>query len=102
MFLRTETRGYTLYYPQRPLLQTHVYDALQNYKRASGQNFVVAVLSYEGFNMNDAVVINKNAVERAMARSTFFRTYNAEERRYPGGQRDKVGKPQEFLQGYLG
>ena len=100
--LRMDTLAHVLHYPQAPLVQTRVYTALENYKRASGQNFVVAVLSYEGFNMNDAVVINKNAIERALARSTFFRTYNAEERRYPGGQRDKVGKPQEFVQGYLG
>lgn len=100
--LRMDTLAHVLHYPQAPMVQTRVYNALENYKRASGQNFVVAVLSYEGFNMNDAVVINKNAIERAMARSTFFRTYNAEERRYPGGQRDKVGKPQEFVQGYLG
>jgi len=100
--LRMDTLAHVLHYPQAPMVQTRVYNALENYKRASGQNFIVAVLSYEGFNMNDAVVINKNAIERAMARSTFFRTYNAEERRYPGGQRDKVGKPQEFVQGYLG
>lgn len=100
--LRMDTLAHVLHYPQAPMVQTRVYNALENYKRASGQNFVVAVLSYEGFNMNDAVVINKNAIERAMARSTFFRTYNAEERRYPGGQRDKIGKPQEFVQGYLG
>lgn len=100
--LRMDTLAHVLHYPQAPLVQTRVYNALENYKRASGQNFVVAVLSYEGFNMNDAVVVNKNAIERAMARSTFFRTYNGEERRYPGGQRDKIGKPQEFVQGYLG
>ncbi|MBI5226758.1 DNA-directed RNA polymerase subunit B [Candidatus Micrarchaeota archaeon] len=100
--IRMDTLAHILHYPQAPMVQTRVYNALENYKRASGQNYIVAVLSYEGFNMNDAVVINKNAIERAMGRSTFFRTYNAEERRYPGGQRDKVGKPQEFVQGYLG
>lgn len=100
--LRSDTRSYVLFYPQRPMVQTRVYEGLRNYKRASGQNFVVAVLSYKGFNMNDAVVVNKNAIERAMARSAFFRTYTSEERRYPGGQKDKFGKPEEFVQGFLG
>ncbi len=100
--IRMDTLAHLLHYPQQPLVQTRVYGALENGKRASGQNFVVAVLSYEGFNMNDAVVLNKSAIDRAMARSTFYRTYNAEERRYPGGQRDKIGKPQEFVQGFLG
>ncbi len=100
--LRTDTLAHVLFYPQRPLVQTRVYDAMQNFKRSSGQNFVVAVLSYEGFNMNDAVVINKSAVDRGLGRSTFFRSYAVEERRYPGGQKDKIGKPEEFVQGYLG
>lgn len=100
--LRTETRGYTLFYPQSPIIQTRVYDALQNQKRASGQNVVVAVLSYYGFNMNDAIVLNKSAVERALGRSAFYRSYSAEERRYPGGQKDKFEVPPEYVQGYLG
>ncbi|MBI5036303.1 DNA-directed RNA polymerase subunit B [Candidatus Micrarchaeota archaeon] len=100
--LRTDTLAHLLHYPQQPLTQTRAYRTLENYKRASGQNFVVAILSYEGFNMNDAVVVNKSAIDRAMARSTFYRTYNTEERRYPGGQKDKIGKPEEFVQGFLG
>lgn len=100
--LRTETRGYTLYYPQRPLVQTKSYEALQNYRRSSGQNFVVAVLSYYGFNMNDAIVLNKGAVERALGRSVFYRSYSSEERRYPGGQKDKFEVPPEYVQGFLG
>lgn len=100
--LRTDTLSHVMFYPQRPLVQTRSYETLQNFKRASGQNFVVAVLSYEGFNMNDAVVVNRSAVERALGRTTFFRSYAVEERRYSGGQKDKVGKPEEFVQGYLG
>ncbi len=99
---RSETRGYLLYYPQRPLVQTEVYNLLNLYKRASGQNFVVAVLSYSGYNMHDAVVVNKAAVERGLGRSVFLRTYSTEERRYPGGQRDAFEVPQEYVQGYLG
>ncbi len=100
--IRSETRGYLLYYPQRPLVQTEVYNALGLHKRASGQNFVVAVLSYAGHNMNDAIVVNKAAVDRGLGRSVFIRTYSAEERRYPGGQKDTFEVPQEYAQGFLG
>ena len=99
---RTETRGYCLFYPQRPLVQSRVYESLENYKRPSGQNFVVAVLSYHGFNMHDAIIVSKAAVERALGRSVFIRTYSDEEARYPGGQKDKYGIPDETVQGYLG
>lgn len=100
--LRTDTRSHLLFYPQRPLVQSAVYSMMNNEMRASGQNFVVAVLSFDGFNTNDAVVVNRSGIERALARSAFFRTYKAEERRYPGGQRDKFGVPEEFVQNYLG
>lgn len=100
--LRTDTRGHILFYPQRPLVQTRAYKLLGHENRPSGQNFIVAVLSYKGFNMNDAVVMNKSAIERALGRSVFLRTYATEERRYPGGQRDRFEIPQEFVQGYMG
>ncbi len=100
--LRSETRGYLLYYPQRPIVQTDVYENMGLYKRSSGQNFVVAVLSYAGHNMNDAIVVNRAAIDRGLGRSAFLRTYSAEERRYPGGQKDAFETPQEYVQGYLG
>ncbi len=100
--LRTDTRAHMLFYPQAPLVRTRVYEAERTFRRASGENFVVAVLSYYGYNMNDAVVVNRAAIERAMARSAFFRTYKTEERRYPGGQKDKFGVPEEFVQDFLG
>ena len=100
--LRTDTRAHLLFYPHKPLVQTDIYRSLCNEKRASGQNFIVAVLSYKGFNMNDAIVINQSSVERGLGRSAFFRNYGTEEKKYPGGQRDKFEKPQEFVQGFLG
>ncbi|OIO28618.1 DNA-directed RNA polymerase subunit B [Candidatus Micrarchaeota archaeon CG_4_10_14_0_2_um_filter_60_11] len=100
--LRTDTRAHLLFYPQAPLVQTEVYSMCDNERRASGENFVVAVLTYQGFNTNDAIVVNRSAIERALARSAFFRTYSAEERRYPGGQCDKFGVPEPFVQNYLG
>ena len=100
--LRTDTRSHVLFYPQQPLLQTNAYKNLNLPKRPAGQNFVVAVLSYRGFNMNDAVVIGKSAVERGLGRSVFIRTYSTVERRYPGGQKDSFGIPEEHVQGFLG
>ncbi|MFH0973877.1 MAG: DNA-directed RNA polymerase subunit B [Candidatus Micrarchaeota archaeon] len=100
--LRSDTRSHLLFYPQAPLVRTRVYEAQRTFRRASGENFVVAVLSYYGYNMNDAVVLNKASVQRALGRSAFFRTYKVEERRYPGGQKDKFGVPEEFVQDYLG
>ncbi len=99
--LRTDTRAHILFYPQKPIVQTRAYSELGLSNRPSGENFVVAILSYKGFNMNDAVVMNKSSIERGMARSAFLRSYATEERRYPGGQKDKIEVPQEYAQGYM-
>jgi len=100
--LRFESRAYILFYPQAPLITTTAYETLKLSRHASGQNFVVALSTFYGYNMQDAVVLNKAAVDRGLARSMFYKTYSDEERRYPGGQKDVFKIPPATTEGYLG
>jgi DNA-directed RNA polymerase subunit B' len=89
-----------LYYPQIPLVKTIMHD-LSNYdKHPSGQNVTIAVLSYEGYNMEDAIVVNKGSIDRGLGRSTYFRPVVTEQLRYSGGLIDEIAVPDKDVKGY--
>ncbi|MBI4150579.1 DNA-directed RNA polymerase subunit B [Candidatus Woesearchaeota archaeon] len=89
-----------LHYPQKPLVQSVTHDLSQYDQHASGQNIVVAVMSYRGYNMEDAVILNKGSIERGFGRSTFFHPLAAEELRYSGGLMDSISIPDKEVKGY--
>ncbi|NYZ80164.1 DNA-directed RNA polymerase subunit B, partial [Candidatus Micrarchaeota archaeon] len=100
--LRTDTQGHIMYYPQAPIAQTGYTPITGLDRKAAGQNFVIAVTPFYGYNINDALVLNKSSVERGLGRTAYFRTYETEERRYPGGQKDKIEAINPEIAGYRG
>jgi DNA-directed RNA polymerase subunit B len=98
--MRTDTKFNILAYPQTPLVKTSVSDVLEDYP--GGQNIVVAVMCYDGFNLNDAIVINRSSAERGLFRSFYFRTYETIKKRYWGGQEDEITVPEPGIKGHRG
>ncbi len=99
---RADSRSHVLHYPQAPLVKTKPMEILGYSQRPSGQNCLVAVVSFEGYNMEDALIFNKATIERGLFRSTFNRIYEAECRQYLGGLKDRFLTPEPGIRGFRG
>src|SRR2546427_226092 len=100
----TYVRQHFMLYPQTPVVSTKAINLLGLEDRPTGQNAVVAVLPFEGYNIEDAVVFNKSSVDRGLGRTFFYRIYEAEAKQYPGGMKDNFELPQAdaTIRGYRG
>ncbi len=97
--LRTDVNQDILIYPHRPVVETFM-NGVFGVDKCSGQNIVVAVMNYEGYNIDDATIFNRASIERGFGRSIHFRPYSAEKLRYAGGQVDEIMIPDKDAQGY--
>jgi DNA-directed RNA polymerase beta subunit len=95
---RLDTDVSILQYPQKPIVRSFIYDTLNTYP--AGQNLVVAIMTYEGYNMEDALVFNKGSLDRGVGRSFYFRPYSAVEMNYAGSLKDEIAIPEKDSSGY--
>ncbi len=96
---RFDTQENVLTYAQQPIVETNTYDTLLG-DHPIGQNMVIALASFDGYNIEDAVIMNKASIERGLGRSMYMRTYQTEAKRFYGGQKDDIGIPDKDVRGY--
>jgi len=95
---KLDTDVSVLEYPQKPLVRSFMYDTLNTYP--AGQNLTVAIMTYDGYNMEDALILNKGSLDRGVGRSFYFRPYSAIEMNYAGGLKDEIVIPDKDTSGY--
>jgi DNA-directed RNA polymerase subunit B len=100
----TYVRQHFMLYPETPMVSTKAINLLGLDDRPTGQNCVVAVLPFEGYNIEDAIVFNKSSIERGLGRTFFYRVYEAEAKQYPGGMKDnfELPAPDANIRGFRG
>ncbi len=100
----TYVRQHFMLYPQTPIVITKAMNLLGLEKRPAGQNCVVAVLPFDGYNIEDAIVLSQASVDRGLGRTFFYRIYESEAKQYPGGMRDDFTIPnsEDNIRGYKG
>ncbi|XP_072966358.1 DNA-directed RNA polymerase III subunit 2 [Typha angustifolia] len=98
---RADTLLYLLVYPQRPLLTTKTIELVGYDKLGAGQNATVAVMSYSGYDIEDAIVMNKSSLDRGFGRCIAMKKYTVVKETYGPNISDKIVKPQRDKDGVL-
>src|SRR5690606_27148333 len=92
---RIDTLLYLMVYPQKPLVKTKTIELIGFEKLPAGQNAILAVMSYSGYDIEDATIINKASIDRGFGRCIVLRKYVAELRKYPNQTYDTVLPPRQ-------
>lgn len=71
---RTDNKMYRLQTGQTPIVRSPLHNAYGFDNFPNGTNVVVAVISYTGYDMDDAMIINKSAHERGFGHGTIYKT----------------------------
>ncbi|KAF0551136.1 RNA polymerase II second largest subunit [Gigaspora margarita] len=76
--LRMDITSNILYYLQKPLVTTKVMEYFKFREMPAGQNAIVAILCYGGYNQED---LNQSGIDRRLFRSFTFRNYQDSEKK---------------------
>ncbi|KAI3990045.1 hypothetical protein MKX01_013531 [Papaver californicum] len=90
---RMDSLLYLLVYPQRPLLTTRTIELVGYDKLGAGQNATVAVMSYRGYDIEDAIVMNKSSLDRGFCHCIVLKKSVAMLQKYSNNTQDRICKP---------
>jgi len=72
---RIDTMGNVLNYPQKSLVSTRLSKYTYSNELPAGINAIVAIMTYTGFNQEDSVMINQDALDRGLFTSTYYKAF---------------------------
>ena len=91
---RLDKNGYILCSPMRPFVETRMMNILDTHQMPSGDNIMVAIGCYGGYNQEDSVILNRGAINRGLFRTLYYTIYKDEEHRnIASGREEKFMKP---------
>jgi len=77
--MRIDKMGVILNLGQIPLIKSRYMDYINSESQPYGVNAIVAIMSYTGYNVEDAILINQGSVNRGIFRTTYYSMYEARE-----------------------
>ena len=76
---RVDKSGIVLNYGETPLVKSKYLDLINNEEHAYGNNTIVAIMAYSGYNVEDAILVNEGSIKRGLFNTTYFNTYESYE-----------------------
>jgi DNA-directed RNA polymerase II subunit RPB2 len=83
--VRMDKTAVVLVSGQNPLVKSRYLEHINNESNPYGENAIVAIMCYTGYNVEDAVLINEGALKRGLFRTTYYTTYEAHEEKTKSG-----------------
>jgi len=77
--VRIDKMGVILNYGQIPLVKSRYMKYINNEENPYGENVVVAIGVYGGYNVEDSILFNEGSIQRGMFRTTYFSMYESYE-----------------------
>jgi len=74
---RFDNQVHVLSYAEAPIVRTHYYDYVAGGNMGYGQNLVLAMGCFSGYNQEDGIVMNADAIQRGLFHSASYRSYEA-------------------------
>ena len=90
---RIDTVIYSLVYPQIPMVRTKTIDLINFDKLPAGQNASVAVMSYSGYDIEDALIMNRASLDRGFGRCIVYKKQVCSLKRYANQTFDRILGP---------
>ena len=77
--MRIDKMGVTLNYGQVPLIKSRYLEYINKEGIPYGENAIVAIMAYTGYNVEDAILINEGSVNRGIFRTSYYSMYESRE-----------------------
>lgn len=90
IFNRADKSSYFLCYPQQPMVQTRTIRLSKYNEMPSGQAAMVAIMSYSGHDIEDALVMNKASLDRGFGRRYYLSKLDLLLKRYDEGEKRDI------------
>lgn len=87
---RIDTLLYLMTYPQQPMVKTKTIELVGYDRLPAGQNATVAVMSYSGYDIEDALIVNRASADRGFGRCHVLKKQTIPIRSFPNGTSERL------------